>query len=599
MSVLREQLLRDRIAGIEQSVGIPADEAFERLIHSLITGESPHTSNTDDWVDGGQDKQIDIISIQATQDDADVHIIQAKGTASFSSNQLILMANGLDWIFKKSRKELATLANTDFRDKIIALRSTMNGLGYGNVRVHCYYACLGDEKNTSDEFDQEAVAIRATWGSDTFESFEFTPLGVDGLYDLITAAERKTKAIKADLKIRYDTNNPSVIKYQSQDLLGIVCTTDAAQIAGLVQNDKHGALFDSNIRRFLGNGKAVNTEILTTATDPASSYLFWFLNNGITIICDKVQLSTDPDNAQVRIENLQIVNGCQTASALAHASEKQLLRPDTRVLLKIFETTDRNLASKVVLTTNNQNRINARDLKSNDSVQLEMQSAFEKYGLLYEHKVNQYANYQPKAGEQFVSNELVGQAYLALILRSPSDARRRKYKIWSDLYSKIFTGKEIQAHIFTTLVSRYAIRWATSEKKKQSVDETKRRVAANGAFHIARVAASLFMGNDAYLKTPAVIEKQISKIKGNPSILDNHFQTAFNIILSQIANNPVFSNDLDAAFKATLLDEALTAHFWPGKKLPVPSSGVTLASKKIGPLKAKKVPSKKSTKNKK
>ena len=202
MASLKEQLLRDRIEAIQQSNGLPADEAFERLVYSLITGESVHTPNLTDWVDGGQDKQIDIVNIQENEADADVHIIQAKGSNSFSSNSLILMANGLDWIFKKSRSELKTLSNSDFRDKITELRSVMAGVGYGNVRVHCYYACFGEETKISDEFEQEKEAIMKTYNNGAFETFSFTPLGVVELVELLSSSERKNKAINTNLKIR-------------------------------------------------------------------------------------------------------------------------------------------------------------------------------------------------------------------------------------------------------------------------------------------------------------------------------------------------------------------------------------------------------------
>jgi len=127
----------------------------------------------------------------------------------------------------------------------------------------------------------------------------------------------------------------------------------------------------------------------------------------------------------VKISNLQIVNGCQTATALAHAARDGTLRPDTRVLLKIFETTDPSLASRIVLTTNNQNRISTRDLKANDAVQQDMQRRFESYNLLYEHKANQYATTTLTVGQRIVSNEDVGQAFLAIALKKPGDARRR------------------------------------------------------------------------------------------------------------------------------------------------------------------------------
>jgi hypothetical protein len=70
---------------------------------------------------------------------------------------------------------------------------------------------------------------------------------------------------------------------------------------------------------------------------------------------------TDPDHPKIKITNVQIVNGCQTATALAHAARDGTLRPDTRVLLKVFETSDSTLAERIVFTTNNQNRISSRD----------------------------------------------------------------------------------------------------------------------------------------------------------------------------------------------------------------------------------------------
>jgi len=69
---------------------------------------------------------------------------------------------------------------------------------------------------------------------------------------------------------------------------------------------------------------------------------------------------------------MQIVNGCQTATALALAEKAGKLAPDTRVMLRIYETADAQLVDKIVLTTNNQNKISSRDLRSNDKIQIDM-----------------------------------------------------------------------------------------------------------------------------------------------------------------------------------------------------------------------------------
>ncbi len=96
---LRQQIIADRVANLEASIGIPRDQAFERLVHSLVTGQSVHSLDPADWVDGSQDKQIDLISIDEEEDGAELYIISAKFTDGFSSNAIILMRNGLDWLF--------------------------------------------------------------------------------------------------------------------------------------------------------------------------------------------------------------------------------------------------------------------------------------------------------------------------------------------------------------------------------------------------------------------------------------------------------------------------------------------------------------------
>lgn len=298
---LRQQLVADRVANLMNSIGIPQDQAFERLVHSLVTGQSAYSFDPTDWVDGSQDKQIDLISIDEGDDDAEVFIISAKFTEGFSSNAIVLMRNGLGWMFGRSRSEVSAISNEPFRDKIFELRSLQSGIGPSNMRVRCYFATNGLTSNLSDEYKQEVRGILAEYDNETFAEFTFETLGADELVGLINRIERRNRSIDADVPIRYDANTPSLIRYQTQGLKGIICTATARDIANLVINDPDGALFDSNIRRFLGKGRAVNSDILKTATDATSSYLFWFLNNGITIVCDRCDPVSDPDSPMVKI----------------------------------------------------------------------------------------------------------------------------------------------------------------------------------------------------------------------------------------------------------------------------------------------------------
>ena len=325
---LRQQILHDRTETIAQRLRVGADVAFMRLAFSLVTGKSVHTFDLNDVVDGGQDKQMDVFSIEEDGDSADVYILQTKKSTSFSSNALVQLGNGLRWVFTRSRKELDSLGNTALRDRILEYRSLQSSLGPSNIRISVRFVTNGSTGSLSNEFNQELAAIRSDYGNDTFESFTIEAVGCDELTELSKFQERQTRRVDADLKIRYDTNNPSLIKYYSQDLKGLVCSVPASEIARLVNENPDGSVFDLNIRRFLGTRGGVNRDIQSTCTHVKSSYEFWFLNNGITIVCDQFDSVTDPDKAHVKLKNLQIVNGCQTATTIALAQKEGKLAAD-------------------------------------------------------------------------------------------------------------------------------------------------------------------------------------------------------------------------------------------------------------------------------
>lgn len=517
-----------------------------------------------DWVDGAQDKQIDLINIEEQETEADIYIISAKFTDTFSSNAIILMGNGLEWTFRRSRTDVATINNTPFRDKILEIRSLLSSTGPSNVTVRCYFATNGHTTTLSPEYKQEAQQIVTDYSNGTFAEFSFETLGADELVALINRNERRERTIDADIPIKYDANTPSFIRYDSEGLKGIICTTSARDLAKLVNQDAGGALFDSNIRRFLGKNRAVNADILNTATDRTSSHLFWFLNNGITIVCDRCDPVTDPP--KVKITNLQIVNGCQTATALAHAARERTLQRDTRVLLKIFETSDTTLASRIVLTTNNQNRISTRDLKANDAVQQDMQRRFANYNLLYEHKVNQYANITLAAGQQIVSNDAVGQAYLAVALKKPSDARRRKYKIWADHYQEIFSGGTAEPHVICLLLCQTASTWAKAAGRAGRMTELRRKLLNNGVLHIARIAACLWRQSDTFNQPQSDLQAQINTLQTAPAALDPHMASGLRRLEKLIRANPGLRDDIDAALKSAVLESAITRSLHPPRR---------------------------------
>lgn len=140
-------------------------------------------------------------------------------------------------------------------------------------------------------------------------------------------------------------------------------------------------LFDKNIRQVLGRTD-VNDEIDKTIKESPSS--FWFYNNGITVIADKIDKAiaggNNRDLGTFKLSNIAIVNGAQTVStigkyALQNSNDNEKLE-DVKVLVRMIQLsgTPDGFGNNVTKSNNRQNRIENRDFVSQDPEQIRLKS---------------------------------------------------------------------------------------------------------------------------------------------------------------------------------------------------------------------------------
>ena len=122
---------------------------------------------------------------------------------------------------------------------------------------------------------------------------------------------------------------------------------------------------------------------------------FWYLHNGITIICDdfieKNQIAT--------LVNPSVVNGAQTLYAIAGSSRKtSTALVATRVIVRSGRNRvaqeDDEWAQKIIRGVNTQNRVKAQDFRSNDPSQLELHSRFRDQKVFYERKRGEWREFR-------------------------------------------------------------------------------------------------------------------------------------------------------------------------------------------------------------
>jgi len=197
-----------------------------------------------------------------------------------------------------------------------------------------------------------------------------------------------------------------------------------------------GTLFELNVRLPLGNTK-VNRAIRDSIGEVGQHVKFSLFHNGVTILAEKVHVQ----DQQLCIENFVVVNGAQSLKQFQ--SLKHRLTSDLKVLTRVIEIgSNADLAREISINSNNQNGIKARDLRSNDQLQVRLKQEFEELDF------DGYS-FDVKRGEEgdgrVISNEYAGKLLLAFDLDEPWSCHQ-SYKVFDEKYADIFARPEVNAH---------------------------------------------------------------------------------------------------------------------------------------------------------
>ena len=163
-------------------------------------------------------------------------------------------------------------------------------------------------------------------------------------------------------------------------------------------------LFEKNIRQVLGSTD-VNEEIeKTLQTRPE---LFWYFNNGITIIADSISKSLvgggTRDLGSFKLTNIAIVNGAQTVSTIGKygVSNSSANLDNVKVgirIIQLSETPD-NFDKEITKCNNRQNRIENRDFVSQDPEQIRIKTELMIDGIDYNIMRSESFQYSDKSFE--------------------------------------------------------------------------------------------------------------------------------------------------------------------------------------------------------
>ena len=375
--------------------------------------------------EGGGDFGVDALHMTAEIDgEFTVTLIQAKyksdlsGTSHFPESGINALINAIRHIFDPSA-ELGHI-NERLNFNVEAVRSMIRDGYIPQIRA---IACNNGQKWT--DASQEAID-RADFGDQvTWEHVN---------HDVLINILQRIKPVNETLSL--------VGKAIVEDMnFSRVCVgrIPATEIALLMR--RHGErLLERNIRRYLGlHGNRVNEGIRHTLySDPAN---FYFFNNGLTMICDDFSYNAlQSSDYQVKVDNLQIVNGGQTCMTIFKTMEEMERRKknfpeEATVLVRIYKLPRDNedVVLRITQATNSQNPVDLKDLRANDEKQQRIEASIEALGYHYRRK-----RMEGSTKPTDITSGAAAEAVLAVWRRAPHQAKFLTREHFGKLYDKIF-----------------------------------------------------------------------------------------------------------------------------------------------------------------
>lgn len=434
---LATQIIDQQVSGIVQKhsdafsneLRLGADEHRKRSIAFLFLVAKTAFDLTDDEaldgiVDGGDDFGVDALYFESP-DDGELHItlIQGKykknldGKSAFPENAVVSMISAIRTLFDPAKP---VSLNQRLDQRIEDIRSFVMEGAIPRVTVVA--------ANNGVRWDEHAQQRIDNAGKDFGKQVEWRYIGSEELLALL----QTRKPISTELKF----NGQALVETFDfrRVMIGRISVAELARLT----NEYDNALFEKNIRRYLGlKGNRVNEAVAATLRQEKERSNFYFYNNGVTITCSKFSHNAfQRDNWQVRIHDLQIVNGGQTARTV-----QQIVREvgpeigEAEVLVRIYELpqNDNELVGAITFATNSQNPVDLRDLRANDPRQKDLATSIAALGYKYRAKRED----RSVSPDEFTS-AVVAEAVLAIWRQRPHQARFSGRKHFGTLYDTIF-----------------------------------------------------------------------------------------------------------------------------------------------------------------
>lgn len=409
-------------------------------------------------------------------------LIQAKTETSFTESAIDKISNSTSRLLNLGEvdSELEKLYSPSVVTATGLFRTALRRLAtrHLKVEIHFSYVTRGRTKEINAKVEIKARDLEKKLSqvvTDATASVNF--LGAAELWSLTNSVPSYTTELRYQENATGGSSHVALVKLR--DYVRFLST----ESGGLKRH-----IFDLNVRDYQGDVE-VNKEIRDSLLDESGPE-FWWLNNGVTIVCSKTSIV---DKTYI-LDDVQIVNGLQTSHTI-HRVLRDVAEDhpsmDRSVLVRILVTKDDPVTrDRVIRATNRQTQVPAASLRATDEIQRNIESYFLASGWFYDRRKNFYRN-SGKSPERIVGIPLLAQAVMAMGLSRPDNSRARPSSLLkrNDDYARIFTSK---------IPLKLYLWFAQSQKEVDSFLSTDPSVTTqektNLRFHLSMIATTKLLG---------------------------------------------------------------------------------------------------------
>lgn len=389
--------------------------------------------------DKGNDYQINALVIDDKDDILDIHIFQTKLFNPHDINRLNEKCIGerdirllSQSIEKIMTGDILNNSNEFIESKIEEIRSICASKKVIPF-IHVYFVTNGG-KEVPENIKEEIKKLELKNNNITSHFISISELLI----------QKNRQSYKHNVR-----SEGGIIKYNKNNIRSIVTNISLNELMDLYNNSGKDRILEDNVRGFLGNVQ-INKKIQQTAKDSKEGDYFWYYNNGISMICEFFSCSPDNNgNYIITVQNPQIINGGQTTKCLYEIYKENIncLNNNAFVLMRIYETNDTQLMSKITESTNSQNAVTIKDLYSKNEIQLLVKQYFDTKG--YFLKIREDNNVD--TSKKIVTNENLIQIYLTLYMDIPHQAKTSRGASFKRYFNQIFseTNENIPSELYT------------------------------------------------------------------------------------------------------------------------------------------------------